>query len=410
MPNFVAVILPITTFVVVQFVYQRLAGDRELTVMRAAGLSDFALARPALVLAMLAVIACYALNIWVVPASFGAFRDFEFEIRNRMAAFLLQEGVFTPISDQLTVYVRRKDPDGTLHGILVDDARQPNAHATILAQRGRLMSGPAGPRVLLENGSREQIDRQTGRLDVLTFAQNVIDLSESGSNGPQRYRDASEMSLTELLHPAAFVTNPRDIGKFKVEAHRRLATPFTAASFALIALLAVLSGTFRRHGGLVRPLAAVGAVVGLLALQLAVQNLAARVPALIPLIYVEAILPGLVGGGNAAAPARPAIGPAIGPAACGPPDRCASPPRSRSTSPACSCWRCWRCSRRSPGWCRCSTSSSCCAARRRGRMSASAWSRRSRPCDCPIRRWRSCRSRSCWAAFSRSGVSPAPRS
>ncbi len=292
-PNFVAVILPITTFVVVQFVYQRLAGDRELTVMRAAGLSDFALARPALVLATLSVLACYALNIWVVPASFGAFRDFEFEIRNRMAAFLLQEGVFTPISDQLTVYVRRKDPDGTLHGILVDDARQANAHATILAQRGRLMSGPAGPRVLLQDGSREQIDRQTGRLDVLTFAQNVIDLSESASNGPQRYRDASEMSLTDLLHPAAFVTNQRDIGKFEVEAHRRLATPFTAASFALIALLAVLSGTFRRHGGLVRPLAAVGAVVGLLALQLVVQNLAARVPALIPLIYIVAILPGL---------------------------------------------------------------------------------------------------------------------
>ena len=45
-PNFVAVILPITTFVVVQFVYQRLAGDRELTVMRAAGLSSLR-ARPA---------------------------------------------------------------------------------------------------------------------------------------------------------------------------------------------------------------------------------------------------------------------------------------------------------------------------------------------------------------------------
>src|SRR5674476_794115 len=41
-PSLVAVIVPITTFVVVQFVYQRLAGDRELTVMRAAGLSPFA--------------------------------------------------------------------------------------------------------------------------------------------------------------------------------------------------------------------------------------------------------------------------------------------------------------------------------------------------------------------------------
>ena len=44
-PSFIAVILPITTFVVVQFVYQRLAGDRELTVMRAAGLSPLALSR-----------------------------------------------------------------------------------------------------------------------------------------------------------------------------------------------------------------------------------------------------------------------------------------------------------------------------------------------------------------------------
>ena len=55
-PSFVAVILPITTFVVVQFVYQRLAGDRELTVMRAAGLSPFALARPAIALAVLATL------------------------------------------------------------------------------------------------------------------------------------------------------------------------------------------------------------------------------------------------------------------------------------------------------------------------------------------------------------------
>ncbi len=95
-PNFVAVILPITTFVVVQFVYQRLSGDRELTVMRSTGMSPFALARPALALATLSVIACFILNVWVVPASYASFREYEFEIRNRMAAFMLQEGVFTP--------------------------------------------------------------------------------------------------------------------------------------------------------------------------------------------------------------------------------------------------------------------------------------------------------------------------
>ena len=51
-----------------------------------------------------------------------------------------------------------------------------------------------------------------------------------------------------------------------MEAHRRLATPLTALSFTLVALVAVLMGTFRRHGGLLRPVVAVLAVVGLLAL------------------------------------------------------------------------------------------------------------------------------------------------
>ena len=141
-PSFVAVILPITTYVVIQFVYQRMATDRELTVMRASGLSPWALARPALTVALLATILGYILSIWAVPAALSDFKQFQWEIRNRLAAFLLQDGVFTPLSEKLTVYIRTRDQDGTLHGILVDDARDPTAHATILAERGRLATAP----------------------------------------------------------------------------------------------------------------------------------------------------------------------------------------------------------------------------------------------------------------------------
>lgn len=292
-PNFIAVILPITMFVVVQFVYQRLSGDRELTVMRAAGLSSSAMARPALALTLVVVGLCYALNLWLVPKSYTAFREYQFEIRNRMAAFLLQEGVFTPISEDLTVYVRSRDRDGTLRGILVEDARQRNSRATILAETGQLVEGGSGPRVMLHNGSRQQIDRATGRLNVLTFTENTIDLATSSKANEQRYRDAAEMSTAELLHPPAG-TQARDVGKLKVEGHRRLSNPLTAASFAMVALLSVLSGSFRRHGNLLRPLAAVLTVVGLLAANLVISNLAAREPRLIPLIYVVAVGPGLL--------------------------------------------------------------------------------------------------------------------
>jgi lipopolysaccharide export system permease protein len=291
-PNFVAVILPITIFVVVQFVYQRLAGDRELTVMGAAGLSPAALARPALILTFLVVIFCYVLNLWLVPVSYSAFREYQFEIRSRIAAFLLQEGVFTPISDDLTVYVRSRDRNGTLRGILVEDARQKNSRATILAQTGQLIDGPDGPRVVLHNGSRQEIDKTNGRLNVLSFSENTIDLAATNKSNEVRYRDAAEMGTGELLHPPPSVPH-RDIGKLQVEAHRRLSTPLTAASFAMVALLSVLAGPFRRHGNLLRPLTAVLSVVGLLALGLAIGNLAARQTALIPLVYAQAVVPGL---------------------------------------------------------------------------------------------------------------------
>jgi lipopolysaccharide export system permease protein len=294
-PGFIAVILPITTFVVVQFIYQRLSGDRELTVMRATGMSPFALARPALMTAAVAAILCLILNVWLVPASYHRFRTYEFEIRNRMAAFLLQEGVFTSMSDNLTVYVRSRDRSGLLHGILIEDDRQPNAHATILAQTGALVTTDenSAPKVVLFNGSRQSLDHRTGRLNVLTFQRNTIDLASNGK-GSSPERDAAEMSIPELLHPQGMNFHDRDRGKFAVEANRRLSSPFMALSFALVALVAVLSGGFSRHGNIWRPLGAIGIVVGLLAVQLTVQSIAAGAMALMPLVWVQAIAPGLV--------------------------------------------------------------------------------------------------------------------
>ena len=291
-PSFIAVILPITTYVVIQFVYQRLATDRELTVMRAAGLSPWALVRPALFIALLATLLGYGLNLWAVPASLADFRQLQWEIRNRLAAFLLQDGVFTPLSDKLTVYIRSRDRDGALHGILVDDARDPSAHATILAERGRLVDGPTGPRVVLLDGSRQEIDHQSGRLNMLTFRQNEIDLADATKDDAVRPADMSEVSLGALLDPHPFLE--RDRSKWLSEGHKRLTSPLTTLSYAMVGLLSALGGMFRRHGGMLRPLISVGAMVALLALGLAFSTLAARDNRLLILMWLHASAPGVI--------------------------------------------------------------------------------------------------------------------
>jgi lipopolysaccharide export system permease protein len=307
LPGFFAIILPITTFLVALFVYVRLASDRELVVMRAAGLSQWRLARPAIALALLSLGACYALNLLVVPETQAAFRAWQFEIRNQLAAILVQEGVFSAVGDDLTVYARLRDRDGTLRGILIHDARERGAPVTILAEAGRITPGPAGPRVTLENGQRQQVETAppppgapagtppTTRLSVLSFSENSVDLARTARGEENRYRNAQERSLGELLYPDPAERVPdRDLRRFRAEAHNRLAGPLNALGFALVAMATALTGQFRRHGGSLRLFTGIAVVVGLLATGLMAGNLAARQNALIPLIWLNALLPGLV--------------------------------------------------------------------------------------------------------------------
>ncbi|MDB5415954.1 MAG: lptF [Rubritepida sp.] len=300
LPSFFGVILPITAFVVTLFTYVRLASDRELVVMRAAGLSQWQLSRPALAIATVAMGICVVLNIWLTPASHEAFRDWQFEIRNEMAGLLLQEGVFSTVGDDLTVYARDRAADGTLSGILVHDTRERGAPVTILAETGRISSTPQGPRVTLYNGQRQQVERVTQpdgtvtlRLSVLSFQENSLDLARATRAEGARFRNAQERSLTELFNPEEGVSL-RDRGRFLAEAHQRLSSPFTAISFCLLALAVALTGQFRRFGGGFNLFAGCMLMVGLLAVGLGIGNMAARQTVLLPLIWAHALLPGLV--------------------------------------------------------------------------------------------------------------------
>lgn len=294
LPNLLAVILPVAAFGVVLFTYSRLSSDREIVVLQGAGVAPLALARPALLLALAAASLGWMLNLWIVPESHRAFREFQFEIRNRMGAIFLEDGVFTQVSDGLTVYVRARERDGSLRGIIVHDARDRGAPVTIMAEQGRLSMTPSGPRVTLLAGSRQEVDRANGRLRVLWFAENVVDLARAGGGNEIRYRDARERSLSELLDPPDRAqVNPRDLGRFVVEAHSRFAQPIAGISLVLVALAAVLSGGFSRRGNVLRLAAAVGIAAGLVAAGIAVQNLAARQGFLVPLIWAHAVLPGI---------------------------------------------------------------------------------------------------------------------
>src|SRR5689334_709462 len=161
LPRFLDIVIPIAIFIAVLFTYNKLMAESEVVVMRAAGVSPIRLAYPALLLAAGATAVLFAFSAYLLPASNRAFKDLQFEIRNQFVSAVIQEGTFTPISENITVYVRNREPNGELSGLLVQDERDGNKVVTLIAVRGAFVDTDAGARVLMQNGTRLLDERLT---------------------------------------------------------------------------------------------------------------------------------------------------------------------------------------------------------------------------------------------------------
>jgi lipopolysaccharide export system permease protein len=294
LPRFLDIVVPIGVFIAVLFVFNRLITESELVVMRAAGLSPLSLAKPVLELAGIAFLFLMLLSLYFLPASNREFKDLQFEIRNRFVASLLQEGAFTTISEKLTIYIGNRNDRGEVIGLLIDDERDPQRPVTLLAERGAFADTGSATRIIMVNGSRQQYDRDTGKLSVLTFDRYVLDLGMLRDTPEVRFREAQERFLGELLFPPEDI-DPGTREAFLVEANERLTVPLSALSFALIPLACLLPGEFNRRGQLKRVLLAIGLALAFQSLDLAVKNLEGRYPAAIALSYLIDLLPFALG-------------------------------------------------------------------------------------------------------------------
>lgn len=295
LPNFLVIILPITTFAVVLFAYNRMAMDRELTVMRAAGLGPWRLGRPAILLALMLTAFGFVLTLQLVPQSVVKFREMQWSIRHDVSHLVLREGEFTEIANGLTVYVRAQGTNGGLLDIMVHDTRVPDKKVTLLAESGRLTYADGAPRVSMTNGSRQEYDRITHQFSALYFDSYTMDFGSIEAEGGNRFRDARERSMTELLETApSAVLSEADVRRFRVEAHKRLAAPFLPFTFTLIALAGILTGDFSRRGQTGRILVSVGAMAAVQTAFLGVENLASHDLGFVPLLYGVALGPAAV--------------------------------------------------------------------------------------------------------------------
>lgn len=297
LPRFFEIILPIALMAAIVFIYNRMTIDSELVVMRAMGTSPQALARPALALAGVVTMVLFVMTAWLGPVTLSNMQQLRQVIKAQYSTLLFREGVFNQVGKGLTVFVRDRNADGELNGLMIYDSRPENeTPVTIMAKRGVLVATDDGQQVVVYDGSRQAYDPGTGNLTRLDFTRYTIDLPDGSSPVRQRWREPDERTLFELFTPDP--KNEQDLAnrrEFMLEAHRRIVSPLLAPAFAVIALVSLLLGPIDRRGMGIRIAGAIAAVVVLEGLYLSAFNLSENHGFGIVLMYLLVFGPLLLG-------------------------------------------------------------------------------------------------------------------
>ena len=218
-------------------------------------------------------------------------------LKAQMSTLLFREGIFNQAGKGLMVYLRDRDSNGELKGLVIYDGRKEHENpSTIIAKRGVLVLTDQGQQVIVYDGARQDFDREKRILNRLNFDQYTIDLPDKEGPVRQRWKEPEERTTMELLNPDMADHRDRLSRKtFLVEIYKRMAVPFMVPSFTVIALCFLLLGPVERRGQSRKILMAIGIIVLLQILFLSVYNLSKQSALGIPLMFLISIGPFFAG-------------------------------------------------------------------------------------------------------------------
>jgi lipopolysaccharide export system permease protein len=309
LPRFVLFVSPMAMFGAAVFTYNKMIMDSELIVLRAAGLSPIALAKPVIIIGILMSGINYYLSLYLVPLTFREYKELEFKYRNDLPRLILQEGVFASPTEGITVYFRDIGKDGEMQDVFIHDNRPNKEPTTYLAERGRLIETEDGRWMVEMSKGGWQVFRKGVKqicdpaaflrkpskdCDIPRFETFIIDKARNinvnlKSDEKRSGRNAREYYLGELINPTTDDDKLREV--LRAELHSRVSQPLLPLSCALVGIAILLSGAFNRRGQLKLVLASIGAAAFIIISSYTLRNYAPKIPIMNLVMYLNALLP-----------------------------------------------------------------------------------------------------------------------
>jgi lipopolysaccharide export system permease protein len=264
-PILMLVIAPIAIMIAVCYALIKLNGDSELVVMNAAGISPRRVYRPVLAACVFVAVFVGFISAYLAPLLQRTMNEEIARVRTDVVSNIVRPGAFTPVERGLIFHIRDRMSENQFRGIFIDDSRNHDERATIVAEYGQIVQRKEGTFLVMRDGNVERRRPKERDPTIVVFDQYAFDLTRLAP-APEVQIGLREKYVWELLFPKsddnALKNSP---GQFRVEMHDRIIAPLYPLAFGVIAF-AVLG--FPRTTRQSRAVSLVAVIAGVAALRL----------------------------------------------------------------------------------------------------------------------------------------------
>lgn len=287
LPSWLLIALPFGTFAGCMITYLKLQNDKEIIVMKSAGINPLNLSKPAFFIAILVSIILFIISHFIMPKTYKNFKVLQNDIRNSSESLTIRDNVFIDLNEFQTIFISNFYENKQLEEIFIQDRSDPKFVVEFFAKKGNL-NFENNIMLNMQNGTRISTDSK-GKSTILNFKSYDIEIKqESDKKSSSRVIEYNEYNFFELLKKSK--NSKERKGKLLAEAHSRNTIVFMPLIFCLIVMVVILKDNYSRFFSIYRKTIGIGILFLIQSLVLIIKNTVHSNINFLPLMYIFPIL------------------------------------------------------------------------------------------------------------------------
>lgn len=284
-PNWLVISLPFGTFAGCMISYLRLDSDKEIIVMKAAGINTLKISKPAIYVGLMSSAILFITVHFILPLSYKNFKSLQNEIRNSSQELIIKNNIFVDLNDTQTIYVGEINKNNFYEEIFIQDRTDSKQIIELFSKNGFISSKGNKLTLYMNQGTRISTN-ENNNSTIMDFKKYNIEIKKNiiQSNNDVRVIEYNEYNFFDLIKKAN--KDIKNQGKILAEAHNRNTMSLLPIVFTIIAMISTLTGYQSRKPSIYRKIISISVLILIQSLIIIIKNKAHFNLTFLPIMYL----------------------------------------------------------------------------------------------------------------------------